>query len=633
MSRRAGVRHRGPLPSLIAACLVAASACGHAGPAAGPTPSDQVLRGGTLRIAASNLSGGPPGQGGQTAAAVIDPQASLGPEAEEILRCCLARTLLAYRGLPAEKGGAVLLPDLARALPDVSADGLTWTFHLRAGLHYAPPLQSVEITSHDVIRAIERTAKLQNYPFYTVIAGYDAYSNGKAETIGGLEAPDAHTLVVHVVSPTGDLGERFSLTMTAPIPPLPGDTRAPLGVATGHDDGDSPFLVSTGPYMIAGADRLDFSRPPAQQQPASGFSPNHLITLVRNPSWSPAADDLRPAYVDRIEITPNDDTNAVAASIDKGTIDLQLSGIPPPQAPADQIAAYRADPQKGSVDLHPRDTLRSVELNLAVPPLDDVHVRRAINAVIDKAKVLDLFGGSSDAAIIGHDVIDSLEGDALVGYDPFRSAGEHGDLARAKSEMAQSAYDANHDGICDAPACRHLAALALPRQDMQMIARSVAADLEKIGIHLDITVAGSPGDFFRAYLDPTQHVGVSLIVAWGKDYFSAADFVVNQFSSQGLAGGANTALLGATPDQLRSWGYTVSSVPNIDDRVNGCLPLVGSTASRCWTAIDEYLTEKVVPFVPLLAENMITVVPRRVIAYSFDQAWDAPALDRIAVRH
>jgi len=69
-------------------------------------------------------------------------------------QCCLQRMLYSYSGRPVAEGGSVLRPDLATGPPEVSSDGMTWTFHMKAGLHYAPPLQRLEITTPDIIRAI-----------------------------------------------------------------------------------------------------------------------------------------------------------------------------------------------------------------------------------------------------------------------------------------------------------------------------------------------------------------------------------------------------------------------------------------------------------------------------------------------
>jgi len=88
----------------------------------------------------------------------FDPQRSYGSVSWEFLRCCLARTLFAYSGQPGREGGGEARPDLASSW-EVSADGLTWTFRIREGLRYGPPLEDVEITAADFVRALLRTAR------------------------------------------------------------------------------------------------------------------------------------------------------------------------------------------------------------------------------------------------------------------------------------------------------------------------------------------------------------------------------------------------------------------------------------------------------------------------------------------
>ncbi|HEX2266796.1 MAG TPA: ABC transporter substrate-binding protein, partial [Actinomycetota bacterium] len=214
-------------------------------------------------------------------------------------------------------------------MPQVSGDGLTWTFRLKRGVRYAPPLQNVEIKAQDFIRALEREARPKvtegGYAFYySIIRGFDDFVAGRGETIAGLETPDDYTLRVHLTEPAGDLGERFSLPATAPIPPNPRDPRSPLGTAEGHDDGYGRFLVASGPYMFEGSERLDFSLSPDQQRPVDGYTPAKSITLVRNPSWRPSSDRLRAAYADRIEIRIGATLEHASARLDEGEIDLVM---------------------------------------------------------------------------------------------------------------------------------------------------------------------------------------------------------------------------------------------------------------------------------------------------------------------
>src|SRR5439155_7106643 len=306
-------------------------------------------------------------------------------------------------------------------------------FHLKPGLHYAPPLQNVEIKTRDIIRALEReankTASAAGYSYYySVIQGFDAFAKGEADSISGLEAPDDSTLRVHLVNPTGDLGERLALPAAAPIPPNPSNPAAPLGVATGHDDTFGGFLVASGPYMIDGSPAIDFSLPPAEQRPAPGLVPGKAITLVRNPSWDPASDSLRGADVDRIELSMGGTLDDAAAAVDSDRSDLVFFAGPPPQVPPDQVRAYQSDPAMGFVSVDPADRIRYISINLAVPPLDDVHVRKAMNLVVDKARLQEIRGGPTAADPIGHTAPNSLENNLLLNYDPYATPGHAGSI-------------------------------------------------------------------------------------------------------------------------------------------------------------------------------------------------------------
>src|SRR3990172_4312293 len=319
--------------------LLVASACTSAGERQGDgVQEDPTPRGGTLRVAAPD----------SLALLELDPQRAYGGAEWELLRCCLLRTLYSYSGKPTEEGGGEPRPDLAIGPPEVSADGLTWTFRLRPGLRYAPPLEETPITALDLVRALERTARVTSpdvgYPFYYgVIRGFEDYGSGAADSIVGLETPDDRTLVVRLDRVTGDLVYRFSLPATAPIPE---------GADEGHNEDYARYVVASGPYMIEGSERLDFSAPPDEQEPAAGFAPAVLdeggavlepgsLVLVRNPSWDPATDQLRAAYVDRIEFTLGAlGEDEIARRVDAAEVDLVF----PSSSPFEQVARYRDDP-------------------------------------------------------------------------------------------------------------------------------------------------------------------------------------------------------------------------------------------------------------------------------------------------
>lgn len=608
----------------VALALVAAACTGSGGAEPSPTAGAEPARGGTLRLAAPD--------GVFWAAEQLDPQASYESVAWELFRCCLLRTLVSYNGKPTDQGGAEVRPDLAQAMPEVSSDGLTWTFRLRQGLRYGPPLEDTEIVARDIVRALEREAtpiSEDGYPyFYSVIRGFDEYAAGEADSITGLETPDERTLVVRLHEPVTDLAHRFTLAATAPIPP---------GAAEGHEDDYSRFLVASGPYMYEGSGDLDPILLPEQQQPVAGYVPTTVegdelveagsLTLVRNPSWDPATDDLRAALPDRIEIALGGDKDELSAAVEAGELDMVFGG----PATAEQVRRYQDDPALADrVFIHPQDALFYAPMNVAEPPFDDVHVRRAVNSAIDKAALVELLAqpvfaptGLSVGVVATHLAPDSMEGNLLSGFDPYPH-----DLDDARAEMRLSPYDVDGDGRCDAAACRSVLTLVNSLAARQ--ARSIQADLSAIGIDLDLDVEPEER-FFARLRDPSEHAGLGVGTGWFKDYPSASTWF--PFLLEGAAidpvEGSNLSFVGAQPQQLEDWGYSITSVPSVDERIDRCMTLLGSAQIECWAAFDQYVMTDVVPWVPYAMIAHAQIVSERVVGYSFDQFASQPALDRI----
>src|SRR2546422_2156325 len=148
------------LVAVGAVLAIVAAACGkNASTPQGPGGT-KVQRGGTLHLASVN----DPGASG------FDPQKEYYQVSFELMKCCLLRTLFSTNGLDTAHGGAVPRDDLAAADATQSSDGLTWTFTIKPGIMYSPPLQNVEVTAGDFVRALERTSdpnlSANGYPFY-----------------------------------------------------------------------------------------------------------------------------------------------------------------------------------------------------------------------------------------------------------------------------------------------------------------------------------------------------------------------------------------------------------------------------------------------------------------------------------
>ncbi|HEX5950509.1 MAG TPA: ABC transporter substrate-binding protein [Actinomycetota bacterium] len=606
--------------------------------------SPEPWRGGTLRLALV-----------EDFWAKLDPQMSYAPVPWEIFRCCLLRTLYSYNGLPASEGGVETRPDLATAAPEIAPDGLTWTIHIKKGIHYAPPLDEFEIVAGDFVRALLRTGwhclrrwTCSEYAsYYSVIEGFDAYVDGRAEAVSGIETPDDHTLVFHLTEPAGDLPNRLALAATAPIPPNPHAPDAVLGAAEGHDDGYGRFLVASGPYMIEGSEDLDLSVPPEEQDPIAGYSPPETapddwttvlrtgsLALVRNPSWDASTDDLRRAYADRIEVEMHGRSTVLSPpsilhplekelsrALETGAIDFVFD-LPYTER---QMARYRGDPRmRDRITVEPFGVIYYVLMNLAVPPFDDVHVRRAVAMTIDEAALVRAQG--EDAAPMTHMAPDAIEAYLLAAYDPYPTS-----FGRARSEMALSAYDEDGDGRCDARVCDAVLALVgdwLGRTGVEEIVTSLAA----IGIDLRVDVDRHPG-FYRRVGNEREAVPFSVGWNWVWDYPNASTVIGMLFDSSSitLAGSPNATLIGASDADLRRWGYDVTDVPTVDGRIDRCNRLTGGAQTECWAELDRYLMERVVPQIPYLGGRSTFIVSGRVADFSYDASIELPALDRMAL--
>ncbi len=624
--------------ALVAIFAIAAVACGgsettNTGPSTSGGPSVELQKGGTLRIGSTGdvFTG-------------YDPQKEYYQVSFAFFRCCLLRTLLSYNGLDAAHKGTQLFPDLATDLPEVSADELTWTFHMKQGLHYAPPMQDVEITAPDIVRAVERTGTPSveaGYAFYySVIEGFDDFSAGKADTISGLVTPDPYTLEVHLTAPTGHLGFMFAMPTTAPIPPNPAKPHALLGVADGHDTDYGHFMVSSGPYMWEGSENLDFSLPADQQEQLSGYQPNKLWTMVRNPSWSD--DDLRKAYVDKlqVEISPGEDAQVLDKKVQADELDTVFqNGVAPTV-----YRTFTTDPTlQGRIFTNPSPSNYFINMNLATPPFDDLHVRRAVQYAIDRAGILRLEGGVSAGSVATHFVPDSLlttsDGTAqLASYDPYPTPDHQGadspeGLQSAKDEMKQSKYDTDGDGICDAPECSNVLALGDSDTILSSVDQLVAQNLEAIGITLDLKeLEGSTA--YAKVIDPKNLIPLQITVGgWVMDWPDAFTFFFFPIYGKSIldAGNSNWSLIGGAPDQLKGYGYSVTDVPSMDSEIDKCITLSGDERVTCWADADKFLMEDIAAVVPYQFSNTTNVVSSRVVNYTFGGFDSQMAYDQVAL--
>src|SRR5262249_6227115 len=151
----------------------------------------------------------------------------------------------------------------------------------------------------------------------------------------------------------------------------------------------SQDLISTAGYMIKGIDKVDISSCSAMK-PASGFDAQTFLDVVRNPNYKQSTDPYRKNYVDEVKFEVDSSSVAIYNKIESGQSNFAAVSSIPPQV----IKKYATTPSlRPLMHINSGDRVNYLTLNVTQPPFDDIHVRRAMNWIIDKAALIQAYGG------------------------------------------------------------------------------------------------------------------------------------------------------------------------------------------------------------------------------------------------
>jgi peptide/nickel transport system substrate-binding protein len=536
----------------------------------------------------------------------------------------IVRKLMSYNGTVGSAGNEVH-PDLAADMPEISDDGLTYTFTLKDGIMFGPPV-SREITSQDIKYAFDRLANPKigsfGYPlYYEVIEGFKEVEDGKAKSVSGIETPDDKTIVFHLAKPAGDFLYRVAMAAAGPIPAEVADCFTKAG-----DYGR--YVISSGPYMIQGSDALDISSCDTMK-PLPGYNPEKQLILVRNPDYDQSTDDLRKNYPDEFDFLINSSNTDCFAKTKAAQIEDNICS-----ETGKEIKEYTENPDlEGLLKANPDDGVFYIYMNLTQPPWDDVHVRKAANLVMDKTALIRGWGGPTVGEPATHILPPTMSPSELEGYDPYPSPDFSGDEEAAKAEMAQSKYDTDQDGTCDAPECKGvLNIMGNTERDKSMVP-VMESSLGKIGITMTTRNIDDPYQFI---FTPKEQTPMSGTAGWGKDYADAFTYYLYLFDGRVITPdfSYNEPLVGLTEKQAKDMGidYPEGGVPSVNDGIDECIAIADDAErTTCWGNLDKTIMEEVVPWIPWLWRNYTNTISSAVSNWDFDQATGMQAWQNVAV--
>ena len=475
--------------AMLALGLTATACGGDGGP--GPASNDpgdpgglftpKGNQGGTLKI----VSNGD--------ADYLDPQrtySTIGIALQRVLN----RQLLTYRAAPADKGGLDLVPDLAKAMPSVSADKLTYTFELKDGIKFE---DGAEITAADVKYGVERSFELD-----TLSGGPEHMRQTLA---GGLGYQGAYRDPKGLSSIKVDGDKTISFTLKQPyadflyVAALP--TTTPVQRSKDTRDKFNLRPTSTGPYKIA------------------SYKPEKEIILDRNPNWDRATDDVRKAYVDRIEVTEGVDTADILSRIESGDADLSLDTTVEPQ----DIARVTSDPvlskQSSKVNT---GCVRYLSLNTKVAPFDNPKVREAMQYAVNKETYRTARGGPT-AGDFATSMLPPTFGQERFDLYP---APPTGDPEKAKRLFAEAGYPGGKILMLATNAGKGLAS-----------AQAVQAALRPYGMQVELKQV-APGVFFTELGTPSKNYAMG-IAGWCADWPSPSTYLGPNFDGTQIKANGN----------------------------------------------------------------------------------------------
>jgi oligopeptide transport system substrate-binding protein len=363
---------------------------------------------------------------------------------------------------------------------EASADGLAYTFHLRADARWS---DGSPLTADDFVFSFRRIlspglASEYSYLLYP-IKNAEAFNTGKLADFSavGVRALDAHTLRLELGHPCPYLPALASLPPWFPVPRATIEKFGPFdrrGTAWTHPGN----LVGNGAFVL------------------KEWSPNARIVVETNPLYWDAAHNSLHAVV----FFPNDNIATDEANFRAGQLHVTNDLLP------DRIAHYRATaPQSLRID--PFIETYYLGFNTTRPPLNDPRVRQALGRAIDREAIArDVLQGSRPPAY-------AFTPPDTAGYTPIARLPT--DFVGARQLLAAAGYPGGK---------------GFPHLQIQMFTDAINTKVleaiqqmwhRELGIEVTLT-----NQDYRVYIDEERSLAYDIsLMRWIGDYDDPSTFI------------------------------------------------------------------------------------------------------------
>ena len=383
-----------------------------------------------------------------------------------------------FDGLTRFTPDAKVVPGLAKSW-DVSADGITYTFHLRSGVkfHDGRPFSAKNVVATFQRVLNPKTKGGRGWPLYP-IKGAEDFAASKATSISGLVAPNDSTVVITLKEPLSIFPKELAMPVNSIVPDNPP-----------ADFGQKP--IGTGPWKFVEWRHDDYLR------------------FAKNPDYfdgAPKTDSLMARIIPEM--------STATAEFEAGNVDV-LS------VPDEAGKSWQADPEKSKL-LTSAPALRFwyVAINVTRGPLTDVRVRQALNYATDVSTILSTVMAGRGTVAAG--VIPAI----LGGADANRKGYTH-DVAKAKQLLAAAGHPNGID----------LELWAANTDQSPRLSQAIQANLAEAGIRVKLV----PRDASSVREAARKGASDLYVKEWWADYPDAENFLYPLLYSKNKGPGGNVS--------------------------------------------------------------------------------------------
>jgi peptide/nickel transport system substrate-binding protein len=510
-------------------------------------------RGGTMRLVA------------RSAAGTIDPHINYTLQFWQIYQITHDGLVGFKKAAGAE--GFKVVPNLAEAMPQIADDGKTYTFKLRQGIKF---WDGREVTVKDVLASLQRIFKISgptSGTFYRNIVGADKCLETPADCTleGGVEADEAaRTVTIRLTQPDPEL--IFKLAVPHAVI-LPAD-------APGDDSGTTP-IPGTGPYMI------------------TSYDPNTSLRLARNPHFKVWSEEAQPdGYPDEIVYDFGLTDEAEVTAVQNGEADWMFD-----QPPADRLSELGTKYQD-RVHINQLTAIWYAPMNTNIPPFDNLKARQAVNYAIDRAALVNLFGGPALATPTCQ-----ILPIGFPAYEPYCPYTQNPGTEWSAPDMEKAKQLVQESGTAGQKVTLIVEDTAVSRS----IGVYLQSVLSEIGYDASVK-AISPNIAFTYIQNTNNNVQIS-VTQWYQDYPAPSNFLYVLLSCDSFHPGSDSSvnIAGFCDKELDAQMKKALELGITDQEA----------ALKLWTEIDKKMVDAA-PWAPLFNPKHIDFVSERLGNFLFN---------------